>query len=367
MPGRSGITPARVTSEQPAPGDEALRPVAIAKGDRVVHHFGPDPASVGGMASVIRLLKEHCLGGRDVAAHTTWRPGARLASVPLALRACWRVPGLDRSDIVHVHLSEGGAFLREGAIVCLGRALGRTVVVTIHGANFLSFAARRRRLAAGVLRRVDFITCLDPKVLSVVRDLAPGTSAELLPNPVAIDDAAPGAHETDEVVLFAGEIGLRKGADVLCRAWPLVARSRPLARCIMVGPVNDFAVPSLGGLEVRDPVGEVELKRLLQTARVVVLPSRAEGMPMIIAEAMSEARPFVTTPVGGIPELAREGGVLVPVGDEFALAERLTELLTDAMLARRLGERGRRFCRETRSLEVVGAQLSQVYATASRS
>jgi glycosyltransferase involved in cell wall biosynthesis len=87
---------------------------------------------------------------------------------------------------------------------------------------------------------------------------------------------------------------------------------------------------------------------------------------MVLAEAMSEARPFVTTPVGGIPELAREGGMMVPVGDELALAQRLTELLSDRALARELGDRGQRFCRDTRSLEVVGAQLDRIYAIASR-
>ena len=54
----------------------------------------------------------------------------------------------------------------------------------------------------------------------------------------------------DELVVFAGEIGMRKGADVLHRAWRLVAQRRPHARCLMVGPVTDFAPPNterLGG------------------------------------------------------------------------------------------------------------------------
>jgi hypothetical protein len=155
-----------------------------------------------------------------------------------------------------------------------------------------------------------------------------------------------------------------KGADVLHRAWQLVAQRRPQARCLMVGPVGDFTPPDTERLEVRAPVGPIEMKEILRRARVVALPSRAEGMPMVLTEAMSLGRPFVSTPVGGIPELASGGGMLVPVDDELALADRLTELLADPELARKIGERGRRFCLETRSIEVIDARLRKLYAAA---
>lgn len=352
--------------EFPARSHSETSDCVAAPYHRSVHHFGPDPAYVGGMGSVIRVLDEHDAGSATVEIHPTWRPDARLASLPLALTAALRIPPVERSDVVHVHLAENGAFVREGAIVTLARLLGKTTVVTIHGADFLPFARRHPRLASGVLRRAHLVTCLDHDVLHLVREMAPDTRVVLLPNPVVMDDRSPGADETAEIVLFAGEIGMRKGADVLWRAWRLVAESRPQAHCIMVGPVNDFTVPSTERLEVREPVDAQAMKDLLRSARVVALPSRSEGMPMILTEAMSAGRPFVSTPVGGIPELADEGGILVNVGDELELAARLTELLSNRALARSIGERGRRFCRETRGVEVIDARLSELYSAATR-
>ena len=58
--------------------------------------------------------------------------------------------------------------------------------------------------------------------------------------------------------------------------------------------------------------------------------------------------------------------MLVPVDDELALADRLTELLADPELARTIGERGRRFCMETRSIEVIDARLRELYSAAAR-
>lgn len=331
-----------------------------------VHHYGPDPAYVGGMGSVIRVLTQHSNGHASAVIHPTWRPGSRLTSAVLAMRAAVGLVRMGKTDVVHVHLAKGGSFLREGMIVILARMLRRTTVATIHGSTFLTFAQKRRTLVSLVLRCAHVITCLDRDVLAFVRRIAPHAQAELVPNPVPIDDGSPCADETDEVVLFAGEIGVRKGADILCRAWPKVALSRPNARCIMVGPLKDFSAPQLERLEVRTPVDSAGMRCLLHEARVVALPSRAEGMPMVLTEAMSSGRPFVSTPVGGIPELAREGGVLVPVEDDVALADRLIDFLADPRLARQLGERGRRFCSATRSVETVDMQLRELYEAAGR-
>ena len=177
-----------------------------------------------------------------------------------------------------------------------------------------------------------------------------------------VDDSFSPADGTEELVVFAGEIGLRKGADVLYRAWQLVAQRRPKARCLLVGPTGDFVPPSVEGLEVRPPVDSIEMQEILRRARVVALPARAEAMPMVLAEAMSLGRPFVSTPVGGIPELAGEGGMLVPVDDEIGLADRLTDLLADPDLARTIGDRGWRFCLETRNVKVIDARLRKLYS-----
>ncbi len=284
----------------------------------------------------------------------------------LTLAAALMILRMPRDQVIHIHLSEKGSFIREGALVALAGRRNLVTVVTIHGASFLSFASRHSWLVSAVLRRAKLITCLDQDVFDWVRRAAPRAMIEVLPNPVLMDDNSPTADKTDEIVVFAGEIGLRKGADVLHRAWQLVAECRPQARCIMVGPVNDFVAPKAERLEVLGPVNSEGMRDLLRSARVVALPSRAEGMPMILTEAMSGGRPFVSTPVGGIPELAREGGILVAVGDENELAQRLTELLADPALARTIGERGRQFCQATRSVEVVGARLMELYTAAAQ-
>jgi hypothetical protein len=194
---------------------------------------------------------------------------------------------------------------------------------------------------------------------------APGVRTELIPNPVAIDDSAGSAADTAELVVFAGEVGVRKGADVLARAWTEVSIRRPLARCIMVGPETGLDLPACERLEVLGPMSREEVGRLIRRARVIALPSRGEALPMILVEAIAAARPFVSTAVGGVESLAA-GGVLVPVDDYSALADALVAFLGDSEYARAVGVKGQQFCRSNVALEVIDGRLRRLYAHAAR-
>jgi glycosyltransferase involved in cell wall biosynthesis len=68
---------------------------------------------------------------------------------------------------------------------------------------------------------------------------------------------------------------------------------------------------------------EAGVRAAVQDAHALVLPSFAEGLPMVVMEAMAAARPCIATWVAGIPELMQDGrtGWLVPAGDARALAE----------------------------------------------
>jgi glycosyltransferase involved in cell wall biosynthesis len=330
-----------------------------------VVHFGPDPAYVGGVASVLRIMRARSLGGR-VRLASTWVPTSRRAQARLFARALVTVARLPKDAVVHAHVTERGSLLRKGAILRFARRRGLTTVTTVHGADFVAGAHRDPRWTIAALSGVDLAICLAPEAQQVFADIMPQTPSVLLPNPIEVAHDGSPADATEPVVLFAGEIGTRKGADVLSEAWSIVAAAMPEARCIMVGPATDFVVPERERLEVRPPADAAAIANLLQQARVVVLPSRAEAMPMALLEAMAAGRPFVSTPVGAIPELAAYGGKLVPVGDAEALAEALLVFLRDPAAAKEAGETARRFCVDTRDVAHIDRRLRQLYLDARR-
>ena len=329
----------------------------------VVHHYGPDPRAIGGMESVIATLTEHSIGADRANPHITWSMDRRLLSTARGLLEVALLSRVPRDAVVHVHLSERGSFLREGGILLRAARRGNPTVASIHGAEFLRFREEHPRLVRAVLTGGGNHLPLQGRCRGGPAD-RPGRPVELVANPVAETSTALGPVDAPPMVLFAGELGTRKGADILAEAWPLVRREIEDARCVMVGPRTDLHLPDLPGLTIMQGLPRAGVARLLGEARVIALPSRAEGMPMILTEALAAGRPFVATPVGGIPEFAHADGMLVSVGDPAELARGLIALLADPALAQSVGDAGRKFWRRTRSVHAIDRRLRVIYASA---
>ena len=140
-----------------------------------------------------------------------------------------------------------------------------------------------------------------------------------------------------------------KAQDVLVRAAAVLKKAGVPVTILFLGEgaarasVEDLAERlGLGPQEARFLGFRNDVPDLLSAADFFVLPSRGEGFPMSILEAMSHLLPVVCTPVGGNPELVIDGehGRLVPVDDPGGLAAAIGALVEDEGLRQRLGDAG---------------------------
>lgn len=158
--------------------------------------------------------------------------------------------------------------------------------------------------------------------------------------------------EAELIVFVGGFLNERKGLDVLADAWQILARTRPRANLVLVGPrfnrlrgkeeqiaFADRVQTSLDASGARDRVvftGSVSnVENYLQVADVFVFPSRREGMPNVVPEAFGCGAPSVLADFLG---LSSEFGV---PGREYVLAERTPEAFADA-ISSLLDDRARR-------------------------
>ena len=160
-----------------------------------------------------------------------------------------------------------------------------------------------------------------------------------------------------------------KGQETLLRA--LAHLPTQNYRCLLVGdgPQRQSVERLARELNLGDRVKFLgardhdEITQILQLADIFVLPSRWEGMPMAIMEAMAAGLPVIATDVGGTGELVVHGdtGLLVRVGDVAGLAREIARLLDDPELRRRLGARGRERIVKKFSLDKTVREYGALY------
>ena len=111
-------------------------------------------------------------------------------------------------------------------------------------------------------------------------------------------------------------------------------------------------------------IGSAEVRAELQAARALVLPSFAEGLPVVIMEAMALRRSVISTTVAGIPELVQDGatGWLVAPGDVEALADAMIACLiaTPEVLAA-MGERARARVLRHHDVDIEAGRLVELF------
>ena len=168
--------------------------------------------------------------------------------------------------------------------------------------------------------------------------------------PAAFDDPAPLPGGTGPRLVTVGRMVEQKGQLALIEAMAGLRKRLPGMHLTIVGDGDmrgHLAAAIRGhGLDSRVTLAgwrdEAGVREALDRSHALVLPSFAEGLPMVIMEAMAAARPVIATYVAGIPELVQPGrtGWLVPAGDVDALANALVRL-ADPALRRQLGQAAR--------------------------
>ena len=150
---------------------------------------------------------------------------------------------------------------------------------------------------------------------------------------------------------FVGRLAAVKGVPVLLEALSVLKGELPGLRVTLIGDGPERArleqdAADLGLRDVVDFAGyrsQSEVARALKVTDALVLPSFAEGVPVVLMEAMAAGRPVITTGVAGVSELVEHGksGFLVPPGDAQRLAQAVRAVLADPDRRVEMGRTGR--------------------------
>ncbi len=331
---------------------------------RILLYANADAAEAGGVQAVIRGLGRH-LAARGHRVTTGWaqrnagpaaptapaddwaeafhvRRGGRWMSLRNVARLTLRLLR-ERPQVVNIHYASPSALY----FLALAPLLRFRVVVTCHGSDVLRPLPQDLPFLARVIEEADAVTVVSADIAALLAELGftPKRPPHVIANgidtafwsPPATQAASRSAAGAVPTLMGIGRFEEVKGFDILLEACAILAARAAPVRLVLVGegsqgPALAEQAARLGIAAHVDFAGRLPpeaIRTHLHAADLFVLPSRSEGMPLALMEAMASGTPAVAADVGGVARAAAGAARLAPPQDPEALADAIAALMAD--------------------------------------
>lgn len=242
------------------------------------------------------------------------------------------------------------------------------VAVSVRGEPTMEYEGRFQQLLAkwlfryadGVILQTDRAKQFFPRAVRKKTVVMPNPL-----NPVFLAAAMEKKEPCDNTIVAVGRLDANKNHAMLIHAFSRIAEEFATTKVVIYGegecmePLRKLSIEKGVADRVLLPGSVADVAAHIRNARIFVLTSNTEGMPNSMMEAMALGIPVISTdcPCGGPAALIRndENGILVPVGDAYALADALRRVLADEQFAAKLGENAAKI-RETLAPDKVNRE-----------
>ena len=196
-----------------------------------------------------------------------------------------------------------------------------------------------------------------------------GDKVEIIYNPCTTE-VSDTPHALKKQILYAGTINARKGYADMIRAFAKIAGKYPDWQIVFAGNgETEEAKAMVTCLGIANQtvflgwVNGAEKDKAFKEASIFCLPSYAEGFPMAVLDAWAYGLPVITTPVGGIPDIAddKKNLLLFEPGNVEALAELMARMINDTVLRKKIANESVRLARTTFNLDTINRQVEHLY------
>lgn len=342
---------------------------------------GNHPQNKGGMTSVINQIKAYDWKKENIKIIfiPTYKPGKKVTKTVFFgysyLKILWQMI-INKPDIVHMHMSYKGSFVRKYYIHILCKFFGVKDIIHLHGSEFekwyYSSNEYIKKKIRKLLEEVSCVIVLGEEWEKVIRKITPDARIETISNGIKIPSKTVSWRKDKCEVLFLGVLILRKGVTDLLKAISLLDKKNRIGNMhfTIAGTGSEeerlkYECRKLNIEKVVTFVGWIDgekKKYYLENSQIMVSPSYNEGLPISILEAISYGMPVVSTDVGDISHVVRnnKNGILVKPGDIDGLAEALLNVSKEENFIN-MSKMSKKIAEEDYNLDHFYCKLKNIY------
>ena len=324
----------------------------------------------GGITAVLKLYEQSQMWKQY---HCKWigthRDGSKMCKLWYFLKGFAQYTVLlPFYDIVHIHFSLETSAKRKYPFFRFAKMFGKKTVIHLHCGSQIDDIWSR-------VYQMMFVQCDCGILLSeslkkkIEEHIGESDKLQVIfnPCPINIDNIR---YDKQNNILFSGTLYEGKGYKDLIRAFAKVAPQHPDWKVVLAGNGEEVQARALaeeleitGQVEILGWVSGEQKHKAFCEAKVLCLPSYAEGFPMAVLDAWAYGLPVVTTPVGGVPDVAVDGEnmLLFNPGDVETLVEKLELVISDEGLRAKIAEESTKLAKGKFSLDSVTEQVTKIY------
>jgi glycosyltransferase involved in cell wall biosynthesis len=279
---------------------------------------------------------------------------------------------LTNSSLIHCHLSGPTSSLRKLPFLLLAKFFAKPIIVHFHAFSEKSnFDKKFKLLYYVVFKIADKIIVLSKNWRSSICESMNLPSDKI----IVISNPCPKINQNlnlqkENIILYAGTLNKRKGYHDLINAFSKIDSKFSNWKLVFAGNGEIEEAKKLAvDFKIKDKVeflgwvSNDDKNNIFQKSKIFCLPSYAEGFPMAVLDAWSYALPIISTPVGGIPDVAihKENMMLFEPGNTFELQNAIEELIKNENLRKKLRNSSFKFSNDIFSIEKLAIKWDNLY------
>lgn len=274
-------------------------------------------------------------------------------------------------DIVHIHTSEPPSAIRKCLFMWWSKLWKKKVIVHFHAFSPETTINGKYQKVYKYLfshaNKVIVLSQLWEKYVNETFHL--GDKIQVIYNPCTTE-ILPEKYTKQNIILYAGTVNARKGYTDMIKAFAKIAFQYPNWEIVFAGNgeiENGTTLAKELGIDSQTQflgwISGKDKDKIFKEASIFCLPSYAEGFPMAVLDAWAYGLPVITTPVGGIPDIAKDGEnvLLFQPGDCDKLAIQMERMIKDNILRNHLTKQSIILSQTTFNIDTINKEIETLY------